>query len=209
MTDASAWREASAALAEYACGYDAGRTKDDPVYTRVTEGRDVGAMRKHYSSCGDLGHWILWQLGCRQPWVNRNPNGGWRVGENISLLAKGKPPTDPTWKPERGAILLVWTDGANNAHCCVALALAAGTLQTANYGAGGMSATASPGARIGSAALRFTDGRWFYGLRRVQRVIDPAAWLPGAAAPDLTGAALPGEVLDALAADFAAARVGP
>ena len=34
------WRAAAVALCEYACGYEAGRSKDDPVYREVTEGRD-------------------------------------------------------------------------------------------------------------------------------------------------------------------------
>ena len=198
MISAGLWREGCASLAEYACGFGAGRSKDDPIYAQVTEGRDVGAMRARYSSCGDLGHWLLWRLGAREAWLNRSALGQYRIGQNISLLAaQGRAPT-PEWIPARGEIVLVWNNpqGAD-AHCCVVLGYGAGVLRTANYGAGGMSAAASPGARISSASCRLVTGHWQYGLRRVQRVLDPGRWLPGSAAPDLTGAPLSGEEIDA------------
>jgi hypothetical protein len=75
----------------------------DPVYREVTEGRqdqEIAARKRwekadpakrgprpvRYSSCGDLPHWLYWQLGVRLPWVNRETNGQWRVGQNLTLL---------------------------------------------------------------------------------------------------------------------------
>ena len=71
----------------YACGrWTGGRTESDAVYQQISEGRDVGAMRASYSSCGDLAHWLLFRMGCRSPFINRNEHLGWRVGQNISAL---------------------------------------------------------------------------------------------------------------------------
>src|SRR6187402_1659302 len=90
-TDESAWQEAVLALARYACGYEKGRSKDDPIYAMVTEGRDVGEFRKQYSSCGDLGHWILERLGVRERWVNRKSLKQYMVGANVSRLGLACP----------------------------------------------------------------------------------------------------------------------
>ena len=77
----------------------------NPMHEWVTEGRrkqyeialKKGAtwarnMQKHggYSSCGDLAHWLLMMLGCRDEGiVNRGDDGGvkgWAVGSNLSRL---------------------------------------------------------------------------------------------------------------------------
>lgn len=204
------WQRAAVALDEYACGGAVGRSKDDAVYVEVTEGRDGPGpdQRKRYSSCADRAHWKLWRLGVREPWVNRAVNGGWRIGQNISLLC-WQPETPiwhvpfivpgPTWQPEPGDELIIWNTGTD-AHSLSALgALENGKLRTANYGAGGMSAAAWPGARISSAPLRLIAQKWYYGPKIVQRVIPLSAIVELVKAPvDMTGASMTGEDLDAL-----------
>lgn len=51
----------------------------DPVYNAVTEGRHARAIKgkQFYSSCGDLAHWLLYRLGLRFPWINRDELDGW------------------------------------------------------------------------------------------------------------------------------------
>src|ERR1044071_3102756 len=83
----------AADLLEYACNGHAGRAESDPVYQAVTEGRDIGAMQKDYSSCGDLAHWLFYRIGVRFPWVNRAENGGHRATQtenNVTLLQRFK-----------------------------------------------------------------------------------------------------------------------
>jgi len=77
------------ALLRKAVNDEHGRTEQDAFYQIVTEGRDVGAARAGYSSCGDLAHWLLRCLGVRAPWVNRNDDGdgrNWKVGVNLNWL---------------------------------------------------------------------------------------------------------------------------
>jgi hypothetical protein len=204
------WRAAAVALCEYACGYEAGRTKDDPIYLEVTEKRDGPGplQRRRYSSCGDLAHWLYKRLGIREPWLNRaddNAFGPWRPGENIARLWGGAcpfdqvPPDEPHWMPDPGDVLLIWNSG-NDAHVMVSLGRDGPALRTANYGAGGMSPLASPGAKIGRRVLSFQHGKPFYGTRQVQRYLPLAAAVRHITVrPDLRGAALAGDELDAIA----------
>ena len=203
------WRAAAVALCEHACGYEAGRSKDDPVYLEVTEGRDgPGAeQRSRYSSCGDLAHWLYRRLGIRQSWINRtddNAFGPWKPGQNVARLWGGEcpfdevPPNGPGWMPEPGDVVLIWNNG-NDAHVMVALGRDGPALRTANYGAGGMSPLASPGAKIASKVLTFQFGKPFYGTRRIQRYLPLAAAVRHITVrPDLRGAMLTGEELDAI-----------
>jgi|SRR6478609_676634 len=206
--DLSPWRMAAVALCEYACGYDHGRGKDDPVYREVCEGRDAGLARAHYSSCGDLGHWLAERLGVREKWVNRQSLGQYRVGMNVVELGYGCPishdaPTGPEWPgPEPGDICEIWNGAAGqDAHVLVVLGQGsdANHLRTANYGSGGMSAAAFPGAKISDSSFsRHADG-WYVGTRRLRRVIKLADLVRMSTAyPDLTGARLAGEVIDAV-----------
>ncbi len=197
MTDLETVRRGAVALAEFACGFDVGRSKDDPVYAAVTGGRDVGAMRARYSSCGDLAHWMLFSLGCRAEWINHSdaPHG-WRVGMNLSLLAAhGALPGGADWAPEPGDVLVIWNSPTgSDGHVCVWL----GGGVTANYGAGGMSAAASPGAKLARPALVYDGHGWKLGARKVQRHLSLAhvpLSLP-AILPD--GLHLSGEDYDAL-----------
>jgi hypothetical protein len=199
--DLCTWRARAIALTEYACGYSQGRSKDDPVYDAVTEGRDRGAMRRRYSSCGDLAHWLLHRLGVRAPWINRAnaspPN--YRIGANVSRLAWStiaRTPRSSGWQVQPGDILILWNlPSSADAHVCVALdAAPAGQLRTGNYGAGGMGAAASPGALVRAKALTFhpVTKAWYYGSgaagKRVQRYLPlESAITLVTAEPDLDG----------------------
>jgi hypothetical protein len=203
------WRAAAVALCEHACGYEAGRSKDDPVYIEVTEGRDGPGpeQRRRYSSCGDLAHWLYKRLGIREAWLNRTDDdafGPWKPGENIARLWGGAcpfdevPPDDPNWMPEPGDVVLIWNNGVD-AHVMVALGRNGPILRTANYGSGGMSPLASPGAKIGGKALTFQHGKPFYDKRQIQRYLPLGAAIRHiSVAPDLTGARLTGDQFDAI-----------
>jgi hypothetical protein len=203
------WRSAAVALCEYACGGSAGRSKDDAVYKAVTENRDGPGpeQRRRYSSCGDLAHWLYQRLGIREAWVNRADDGAfgpWRPGANVTSLWGNAcpfdqvPPADPLWMPQAGDVVLIWNSG-NDAHVMVSLGRDGPNLRTANYGAGGMSPLASPGAKIGGRPLTHQQGRPFYGTRQIQRFLPLAEAVKHiTVAPDLSGADLTGEELDAI-----------
>ena len=209
MPDLYLWQDAAVALVEYACGIP-GRTKDDPVYAAVTEHRDVPPNRAHYSSCGDLAHWLLERLGLDEPWVNRASLGHYHVGANVYSLA-GCPihqlPGGPDWKPLSGDILEIWSQPTGtDAHVCVHLGPGSsdGHVRLGNYGAGGMSAAASPGSNISDTALTFHAGLWTLGHRTVQRIIPlAAAVLLAEKPPNLTGASVTDELIGALGATWA------
>lgn len=154
------------------------RSKDDPIYAAITEHRDVGAMRARYSSCGDLGNWLLAAAGV--PGANHGHN--YRVGRNISALAWHplSRAANSGWYPAAVDIMILWNlASTSDAHCAILLEGAAPPheLDTANYGAGGMSAAASPGACVARKWLRQApNGVWFYGSKYVRRVITWTAW---------------------------------
>lgn len=91
-------RTAALLLARYATA-NGSRSLGDPIVDDVTEKRLAGNVARRargsperaYSSCGDLPHWMLRCLGCRdESLVNRDDDGGehpWAVGVNISRLA--------------------------------------------------------------------------------------------------------------------------
>lgn len=201
------WRIAVVALDEYACGYDKGRSKTDPVYQEVVEGRDVPSVYEHYSSCGDRAHWRAYRIGIRQPWVNRKQYKGWKSGRNISALAfechfAHEP--DANWVPSIGDEMLIWNNPQGmDAHSLSIVKPGDGVATTANYGAGGMNASAFPGAKIGTAALVHKNGVWHYGTRQVHRVLrleDQIAAVtetPDFTGPDFTDV-WTGEVQDAI-----------
>lgn len=212
------WQRGAVALDEWACGYYAGRSKDDPVYLKeVTEGRDFGAMRARYSSCGDRFHWRQFRLGVREKWINRKAFNGWKPGVNISNIAGipwaagyGKPlPEFLDLLP--GDELLIWNSPQGyDAHSLSVLEVTGLTggavkLTTANYGAGGMSPAASPGARISTAQLVYKRGvaglGHYYGTRKLQRVVRLSDIIKHITAkPDLSSGTLSmtGEDIDAL-----------
>ncbi len=212
MPDLFLWRDAAVALCEYACGYEVGRSKDDPVYQDVCEHRDAGAARAHYSSCGDLGHWLAERLGVRDGWVNRASLGHYRVGMNVVNLGFGCPlsceaPTGPEWAgPEAGDICEIWNlPMGTDAHVFVALGPGADAqhIRTANYGAGGMSAAALPGSKISNSEFTHHSNGWRIGSRKVHRILRLADLVAAVTAPpDLTGARVTGELADALGAVY-------
>lgn len=151
---------------DYACNGTIGRTeKGDPVYDAVTEHRDTGDK---YSSCGDLAHWLLYRLGVRATWVNREEHQGWKVGQNISWLAWRCVPARaplPDEKFHPGDILLVWnkSDGTD-AHACVVREHCANTIKTADYG--------QPGGKFRERVLTHgPSGGLILGSRKIQRVL--------------------------------------
>lgn len=98
--DESLVRSAIVELARFACNGTTGRQKGDPVFERVTEGRQecwtVDGKRRCYSACGDLPHFVAWCAAggvvdfreVRQSlgWINRAEAWGWRVGWNLIKL---------------------------------------------------------------------------------------------------------------------------
>jgi hypothetical protein len=158
-------------LLEWACV--GGRNDEDhPNYTAVTEGRDTGAMQKKFSSCGDLAHWLLYRLGCRQPWINRKEHLGWKVGTNVSTLAFTAPasvrqPPVPGAPFDTGDILIVWNnDDGTDAHVMVVHSFSASPFRliVGEYG--------QPGGHVAERSLDRRQGAFYIGRRRVQR------WLP-------------------------------
>lgn len=76
------YREFARAWCNFAAGKE-GRRANDPVYRWLTEGRDRGPS---YSSCADLGHWLLYRLGVRSDYINRTEHNGWRSNVNVARL---------------------------------------------------------------------------------------------------------------------------
>ena len=99
-------RLAAVSLASFACDGSVGRQKGDPVFGRVTEGRQrdwatPDGARHSYSSCGDLPHFVVWLLAGAERYpeplrsalriVNRDEAWGWKQGWNIINLGKYAP----------------------------------------------------------------------------------------------------------------------
>lgn len=126
-------------LLEYACDGSRGRPETDPVYLhQVTEGRDQGAMRKRYSSCGDLAHWMWYRLGVRLDWLNREEHGRYGVGHNILRIC-GSNEVRPALATQRfapGDVVVIannWPRGSD-AHVVCIIDHEGEHLQTAEYG---------------------------------------------------------------------------
>lgn len=212
MADLSLWQQAAVALCEFACGWPHGVGKDEAPYPEVTEGRDLGMNRAHYSSCGDLPHWLFERLGLCEKWINRQSLGHYHVGLNIAELGLGCPishaaPVDPAWPgPGVGDVCEIWNGTlGQDAHVFVVLGPGSDVnhLRTANYGAGGMSSSAFPGGLISDSHYEHRGGAWYVGTRRLQRIIRFAdAVALSTAQPDLAGAAVSGELIDALGAKW-------
>lgn len=159
----------AAHLLEYASNGANGRGETDPVYVHgITEGRDSGKKRDSYSSCGDVPHWMLFALGVRLEFVNRDQHRGWTYGteananrNNISTLTsltyrddRGRPvvhnPLAEKWAGERwgpGDVMTIWNDGSANTHAvCVIDTLDTGDLITVEGG--------QPGVQLFRRAIR-------------------------------------------------------
>lgn len=168
-----------------------GRPENDHIYQAITEGRDVGAARKGYSSCGDLCHWLLYRMGVRLDWVNREENGLWKPGRNISRLVYGPSARSPVVgeKYQPGDILCIWDkEDSSDAHVFVVWEHHDDKVVSADYG--------QPG---GSMRMRGLDWRTrTLGGKRLRRVLplldvlieaekagalvapeDPGEWLVG------------------------------
>jgi hypothetical protein len=151
-------------LIHYACGkWTGGRDEDDAVYRAVTEDRDRGALQQRYSSCGDLAHWLLYRLGCRSKFINRQEHLGWRVGRNVSKLAFAPPAQDakPTDLYAAGDVLVIWSnDTATDAHVMVVLHHEGTDLVCGEYG--------QPGGAVREHEL--SRPGWV-GRRRIRKVL--------------------------------------
>ncbi len=137
----------------YACGrWTGGREENEAVYAQVSEGRDIGAMQKSYSSCGDLAHWLLFRMGCRSAFINRKEHLGWRVGQDISVLVAARVAHNASEldRYAAGDILVIWSkpDGTD-AHVMVVLSHDANTLTSAEYGHPGGACRVHPWAKPG------------------------------------------------------------
>ena len=100
-------RELALKLCSWATYQGQGAPTGSERYRVVTEGRTLPGGR--YSSCGDLAHWMLYSLGCRdRSLCNREALGGWRVGQNLLLLDAHRELMRPWGEPaEPGDLVLV------------------------------------------------------------------------------------------------------
>jgi hypothetical protein len=165
-------------LLNYACGkWTGGRSENDPVYQKITEGRDVGALQKSYSSCGDLAHWLLFRLGCRSAFVNRKEHDGWMIGGNVSRLTASALADDA--KPddiyEAGDVLVIWSNPqGTDAHVMVTLEHQGSTLTSAEYG--------QPG---GAVRVHELSKPGWVGQRKIKKVLRLMKVMKDAEAHDL------------------------
>jgi hypothetical protein len=160
------YRSLARKLCEFACdGYN-GRPESDPVYQDVTEGRDVGAMMRAYSSCGDLPHWMFFRLGVRSPWVNRAEHAGWTMGGNIWKMEH----TPATRVPGPrdvfacGDVLRIGDNGKE--HVLVVIDHVDSIVHSADYG--------QPGCEFRSRTITERNGRPHLGGRIVSKHVDLA-----------------------------------
>lgn len=144
------YRARAAEFCEWAVGGADGVTVDSAPYVEVTEGRDPGPR---YSSCGDLAHAMLFELGVRANWINRRAHLGFRFGVNVARLCR-KPIGSGAGgcaraarlgeRFETGDVLIVWRAGGDttDAHVLVVDTFDGETLRSWDYGQGPMSSAA-------------------------------------------------------------------
>lgn len=166
------------ALLDWACGGEAHLKRGN--YMAVVEGRDW----PKYSSCADLAHWLLYRLGCRQPWINRaeHQSGdfgkpGWDNQVNVGRLAYSAPnkvrqtPLPGYMVVEPGDILIVWSrPDTTDSHVMVAASSQRlpGTLRVAEYG--------QPGGHLKDKMVSGRDGALYvHGAKSSKRI---QRWLP-------------------------------
>lgn len=150
LVDEQLLREAAVALGRFAVNGEKGRDSGDPVHDWVTENRRKENERRRargspevpYSSCGDLGNWLLMCLGVRdERIINRDWDGGvvpWKIGKNVARLvgAPGYVRARGGLLPKRGDVLHVCGSTPNSDHISVldSYDLEAGTLRSYDYG---------------------------------------------------------------------------
>jgi hypothetical protein len=188
-------RRASVAIATWAVGGKE-RRSGDPVHEWVTEGRRKqyeDALRRGdqwaidmpagYSSCGDLWHFVLMLLGCRdEAVVNRNDDGGlvgWAVGRNLTRIVDSRWYVDAEEaEPEEGDLLHV----VKPEHASILLYKGAGSWQTADYGQPWGKKLACPISRRGP--VTYVRGRRLAGLGSLERMVRLGAFTESAIVPD-------------------------
>lgn len=156
-------------LLEWACrGGNIG--KDDERYTHVTEGRDsTPAEQKTYSSCGDLAHWMLFQLGVRLPWINRDEHRGFAQQVAVNRLYPspiGPNPCAHHWDERRlegGDVVVIGTADDKHLHVVCIVDQGPDYLCTAEYGASGM--------RVGGIGGHLVTHEHYDGIRLGTRLI--------------------------------------
>lgn len=157
-------------LCEWACYGDAGVTEKSDRYKLVTEGRDPGP---NYSSCADLAHWLLWRLGSRSPYLNREERteapGDWKQQVNIwRLYSSPDTRTKPLAPlPKTGDVWLIGSPPTNwHALVCSKLELDTHTLHSWDYGQAALREPAwHPGSTEGcrrTRSLREVNGQWVF-----------------------------------------------
>lgn len=168
------------------------------LFRWVTERRDPGPG---YSCCADLAHWLLFILGCREPFINRTEHNGWVSQVNIARLIWGCPFSSHgnmlqsfdvrRLTPKRGDILVTWRmSNTSDAHVMIYDSHSQRELRTWDYGQG-------PMAREAWRDREHIEGR--YKVRRPWEV-PIKAWLPLENVP-FTAEPIPppsGEMLDAI-----------
>lgn len=161
------------ALARFWCGGYRGRSKLDPTYVEVTEGRDTKSQWEDYSSCGDLSQALAYHMGVREAWVNRKAHLGWKAGVNlIRFYDKDGPAKSPPlgYLPEPGDIGFIWLTGFDAHTFVFGDPLPGGLIETFNYGAGGMQPIHFPGSRMSKSPLRADGGRLYVGAKVLHEV---------------------------------------
>jgi len=160
-------REIAHAYVLFAIDGERGRPETDPTYIQHTEGRDQGASRAGYSSCGDLVHGMWFRVGVRAKWVNRAANGTYQVGANISKIAGGMPSLGRrTFRPgsqlNPGDALIIWNQAdSSDAHTFVVLNHTGDDLISADYGqpGGAMRRRTVEWRTIGGVELPYVSGK--------------------------------------------------
>lgn len=162
-------RERVRAYAWDAVNGETGRGELEPRYIAQTEGRDVGAARGPYSSCGDLVHGAWYDVGCRSFWVNRKANGTYRDRMNISAICYSLPPLGRrTLQPDSlilcGDAFVIWNkDDTSDAHTFLVLdhIRETGMLLSADYGqpGGALRRRKLVWETIGGVAVAFLVGK--------------------------------------------------
>lgn len=124
------FRKRAVAWLEYACRGNPGL--DSPRHLEIKEGRQI----KIYSSCADLAHWMLFRLGLRMPWINRDEHLGWKPIVNVSRISSHSEPYRGQLL-EGGDVIVIandWPEGSDSHVICVIDQPAADYLLTAESG---------------------------------------------------------------------------